>query len=215
VKNFSIEIPLKSFPSQTAKDSEKATKEFGLLVGQSIQYEWFRRDGSQCRFYNRWEEFHRLRLYARGEQPIAKYKSEIAIEGDLSYINVDWTPVPVIPKFVDIVVNGMSDRVFKVRAYAQDALSQENRNRYQDIIESQMVSKDVLNEIYKSTGINTFTTPQEELPETDEELSLHMQLNYKPAIEIAEEEAINTVFDENHYRDDTAKRINYDITTIG
>jgi hypothetical protein len=35
----------------------------------------------------------------------------------------------------------------------------------------------------------------DELPQTDERLNCICNLNYKPAIEIAEEEAINTIFD--------------------
>lgn len=209
-----INISATGFPTQFVSDEEKASYEYGLQIGQAIQYEWFRKDGSQCRFYGQWRDFHRLRLYARGEQSTQKYKDELAINGDLSYLNLDWTPVPVIPKFVDIVVNGMSDRLFKVKAYAQDALSQSKRTKYQDIIEAQMVSKDILTIVQERTGIDPFTMDPEELPGNDEELSLYMQLNYKPAIEIAEEEAINTILDENKYLD-LRKRVDYDIATIG
>ena len=199
MKEVTVNISSTSFPSQFASDAEKATLEFGLQVGQAIQYEWFRKDGNQCRYYSQWRDFHRLRLYARGEQPIQKYKEELAIDGDLSYINLDWTPVPIIPKFVDIVVNGMSDRLFKVKAYSQDAMSQAKRSKYQDMIEGQMVAKDLLTNIQENTGVDPFVMNPDELPATDEELSLYMQLNYKPAIEIAEEEAINTILEENHY----------------
>ena len=214
MKDTIIDITSASFPSQLATDSEKATEKFGLQVGQAIQYEWFRKYGGSCRFYSQWRDFHRLRLYARGEQSIAKYKNELAIDGDLSYLNLDWTPVPILPKFVDIVVNGMSDRLFKVKAYSQDAMSQQKRSRYQDMVEGQMLAKDNLEVIQKKTGMNPFVMNPEELPKTDEELSLFMQIHYKPAIEIAEEEAINTLFDENHYQD-TRKRIDYDLTVIG
>lgn len=214
MKNVTIQINATSFPSQLATDAERASDEFGLQVGQGIQYEWFRKDGNSCRYYSQWRDFRRLRLYARGEQPIGKYKNELAVDGDLSYLNLDWTPVPIIPKFVDIVVNGMSDRLFKVKAYAQDAMSQAKRSKYQDMIESQMVSKDILTTIKEKTGVDTFMMDPEQLPETDEELSLYMQLKFKPAIEIAEEEAINTIFDENHY-DDLRKRLDYDATVIG
>lgn len=139
-----VNINATSFPDQFASDAEKATTEYGLRVGQSIQYEWFRKDGSGGRYYDQWREFHRLRLYARGEQSVAKYKNELAVDGDLSYLNIDWTPVPILPKFVDIVVNGMSDRMFEVKAYAQDAMSSSNRTKFQDMIEAQMVSKDIL-----------------------------------------------------------------------
>jgi hypothetical protein len=214
MKDVVVNISSTAFPSQFVSDSEKAMPEFGLQVGQAIQYEWFRKDGSQCRYYNQWAEFNRLRLYARGEQSIQKYKNELAIDGDLSYLNLDWTPVPILPKFVDIVVNGMNDRLFKVKAYAQDAMSQAKRSKYQDMIESQMLAKDLLLKIQGETGVDPFVTNPEELPQTDEELSLYMQLKYKPAIEIAEEEAINTIFDENHYQD-TRKRIDYDLAVIG
>jgi hypothetical protein len=214
MKDVVVNISSTAFPSQFVSDAEKATPEFGLQVGQAIQYEWFRKDGSQCRYYNQWAEFNRLRLYARGEQSIQKYKNELAIDGDLSYLNLDWTPVPILPKFVDIVVNGMNDRLFKVKAYAQDAMSQAKRSKYQDMIESQMLAKDLLLKIQGETGVDPFVTNPEELPQTDEELSLYMQLKYKPAIEIAEEEAINTIFDENHYQD-TRKRVDYDLAVIG
>lgn len=214
MKEVKINISSTGFPSQFVSDAEKDSMEFGLQIGQAIQYEWFKKDGSQCRFYDQWRHLHRLRLYARGEQSIAKYKQELAIDGDLSYINLDWTPVPILPKFVDIVVNGMSDRLFSVKAYAQDALSQAKRSKYQDLIEGQMVAKPVLEKIQKATGANPFVTDPEELPQTDEELSLYMQLNYKPAIEIAEEEAINTIFEENHYND-LRKRFDYDLTVCG
>jgi hypothetical protein len=214
MKDVVINISSTAFPSQFVSDAEKATPEFGLQVGSAIQYEWFRKDGIQCRYYNQWGEFNRLRLYARGEQSVQKYKNELAIDGDLSYLNLDWTPVPILPKFVDIVVNGMTDRLFKVKAYAQDAMSQAKRSKYQDMIESQMLAKDLLLKIQNETGVDPFVTNPEELPQTDEELSLYMQLKYKPAIEIAEEEAINTIFDENHYQD-TRKRIDYDLAVVG
>lgn len=213
-KEIKVNITSTGFPSQFVSDAEKASKAFGLQVGQAIQYEWFRKDGNQCRYYNQWRDFHKLRLYARGEQPVDKYKNELAVDGDLSYLNLDWTPVPILPKFVDIVVNGMSDRLFKIKAYSQDALSQQKRSKYQDMIEGEMVAKPLLMTIQENTGINPFVTDPDELPNNDEELSLYMQLNYKPAIEIAEEEAINTILEENKYLD-LRKRIDYDITTIG
>jgi hypothetical protein len=213
-KDLVIDVGLANFPMQFASDQEKATKEYGLQVGRAISYEWFRKDGTGCRYYGRWRDFHRLRLYARGEQPIQKYKNELAIEGDLSYLNLDWTPIPILPHFVDIVVNGMSDRLFTPKAYAQDAMSQSKRNKYQDVLEAQMVGKEVLMDIKQNFGVDPFVMDPEKLPETDEELALHMQLYYKPAIEIAEEAAINTIFDENHYND-TRSRLDYDATVLG
>ena len=214
MKDVKININPTGFPSQFVSDSEKKSYEFGLQIGQAIQYEWFRKDGGQSRFYNQWADFHRLRLYARGEQSIQKYKNELAIDGDLSYLNLDWTPIPIIPKFVDIVVNGMSDRLFKVNAYAQDGMSLDKRSKYQVQLEKDMLSKDLMKQVQNQFGIDTFATPEEEVPNTSEELALHMQLKYKPSIEIAEEEAINTVLESNRYNE-IQKQLYYDQTVLG
>src|SRR5210317_1842772 len=214
MKDVKINIANTSFPNQFATDEEKMSPEYGLQVGQAIQYEWFRKDGVNCRYYSQWREYHKLRLYARGEQPVQKYKNELAVDGDLSYLNLDWTPVPIIPKFVDIVVNGMADRLFKVKAYAQDAMSQSKRSKYQDMIEGQMAAKDILTIIQDNTGVNPFSMDPDDLPANDEEMSLYMQLNYKPALEIAEEEAINTILEENKYSD-LRKRLDYDLAVLG
>jgi hypothetical protein len=209
-----ILMPDTQFPSQLATDQEKASWEYGLRIGQSISYEWFAKTGSGCRYYSQWIDFHRTRLYARGEQPVGKYKNQFEVNGDMSHINLDWTPVPIIPKFVDIVVNGMHDRLFEVKAYAQDAMSSNKRSKFQEMVEADMVAKDFLVQTKKDFGIDAFNVPEQDLPENDQELSLYMQINYKPAIEIAEEEAINTILDLNHYQD-VRKRVDYDITTIG
>jgi len=161
-KEIVIDVSPVEFPSQLLSDSEKASPEYGLQVARAIQTEWFRKDGTSCRYYSQWRDFHEVRLYARGEQPVGKYKNELAVDGDLSYLNLDWTPVPILPKFVDIVVNGMSDRLFKVKAYAQDAMSQEKRSRYQDLIESEMVAKPILNIIKEESGINPFVSKEED-----------------------------------------------------
>ncbi len=203
-----------SFPGQLASDAEKASPEFGLRIGQAIQFEWFRRDGNTCQFYNQWLEFHRRRLYARGEQSIAKYKTEFAVDGDLSHLNMDWTPVPIIPKFVDIVVNGMNDRLFHVKAEAVDALASERKSAYQQMIEGDMIAKDFLLQTKEEFGVNAFNVDEDKLPETDQELALYMQMNYKPGIEIAEETGIQTLLKENHY-DDIRRRVDYDLMVVG
>ena len=122
-----------SFPSQVVPDAEKATLEYGLAVGRAIEGEWFRnyRGGAGVGGYaTNYNNYHSLRLYARGEQPVQKYKDELAINGDLSYLNLDWKPVPVISKFVDIVVNGMSQRNYDIKAYAIDPFSTKKRTDY-------------------------------------------------------------------------------------
>ena len=214
MKQVEIDIQAAAFPDQYVSDKQKKTVEFGLQIGQAIQYEWFKKDGYNCRFYNQWNEFHRLRLYARGEQSIAKYKDELSVDGDLSYLNLDWTPVPIIPKFVDIVVNGMSDRLFKVNCMAMDAMSAEKRNQFQKMVERNVIAQDLFRQVEKDFNLEVFEVNPKTLPQSDAEMELYMQLNYKPGIEIANEVAINTMLEENDYPS-IRKRVDRDITTLG
>ena len=211
---MSKQLPKGRFPSQAASDEEKASYTYGLDVARGIEAEWFKRDSGSVRYYANRDEFHRLRLYARGEQSIQKYKDELSINGDLSYLNLDWKPVPIIPKFVDIVVNGIADRMYDIKAYSQDQASIDTRTDYVDSLVRDMQNKQLFDQVQQGLGLNMYNNDPAKLPESQEELELHMQLDYKQSIEIAEEEAINNVFDYNKY-DLLKKRVDYDLTTIG
>ena len=205
-----------AFPSQVVSDAEKASWEYGTQVGQAIEYEWFgqgRTNGN--RYLTSWNQFHQLRLYARGEQSIQKYKDELSINGDLSYLNLDWKPVPILSKFVDIVVNGISGKSYDIKAYAQDPSSIKKRTDYASMLYEDMVAKEYLDSLQQTLGINLYQTPNiDTVPESKDELELHMQLSYKQSIEIAEEEAIASVLAQNKY-DLTRKRLNMDLTVLG
>lgn len=205
-----------AFPSQVVSDAEKASLEYGSQVAMAIEYEWFksgRTNGN--RYLTNWNNFNTLRLYARGEQPIQKYKDELSINGDLSYLNLDWKPVPILSKFVDIVVNGISQRAYEIKAYAQDPSSVQKRTSYASKIYEDMLAKDYIENIKQVLGIDLYQTPNPDLiPETQEELELHMQLSYKQSVEIAEEEAITTVFAQNKY-DLIRRRLNMDLAVCG
>ena len=203
-----------SFPSQAVSDVEKSSNEYGLQVARAIEAEWFKRDSGSDRYYDMQMRNHELRLYARGEQSIQKYKDELSINGDLSYLNLDWKPVPIIPKFVDIVVNGINERLYDIKAFSIDALSAKKRTDYIEAMLEDMKFKSFKSNVQQQTGINTFNNDPEKLPENEEELSVHMQLDYKQSIEIAEEEAISNVMQLNKF-DLIKKRLDYDLTVLG
>ena len=202
------------FPSQAVSDEEKMSSEYGLSVGRAIEQEWFNRDNNPGMYYQVSEEFNRLRLYARGEQSIKKYKDEFATNGDLSYLNLDWKPVPIIPKFVDIVVNGMQDRLYDIKAFAQDPISTGKRTQFVNDITRDINAQEMLKQVEAQLGVNARNVPEEDLPQNTEELELYMQLGYKQGIEIAEEQAINNVFLSNKYPQ-IKKRVDYDLAVLG
>ena len=202
------------FPSQSVDDATKASMDYGMEVARGIQNEWFRKSSGTGRFVQNQREFHKLRLYARGEQSVQKYKDEFSVNGDLSYLNLDWKPVPIIPKFVDIVVNGMQDRLFTVKAFAQDPTSVKERTNFVEKIVEDMQTQEILASIEQNMSVDVRNTPKAELPSTTEELELHMQISYKQGIEIAEEQAIDNTFKRNDYPE-IKKRIDYDQTVLG
>ena len=202
------------FPSQVVSDAEKVSYDYGLKIAKAIEHEWFNNASSSNRYDRGVNDFHRLRLYARGEQSIQKYKDELSINGDLSYLNLDWKPVPIIPKFVDIVVNGIAERLYDIKAYTQDPAGVSKRTEYMQTILKDMKLKDFDAASKELLNVDLSSTPPEKLPDSEDELSLHMQLSYKQAVEIAEEQAINLLMDGSRY-DLIKKRFFYDLAVIG
>jgi len=207
-----------TFPSQVVPDAEKETYEYGLSVARAIEGEWFRGDrgtGNGGRFGNNWRLFNDLKLYARGEQSVAKYKDELSINGDLSYLNLDWKPVAVLSKFVDIVVNGMTDKGYRIKSFASDPYAIKKRTDFANRALRDIRQKEKIEQLGQALGRDLYASDDpSKLPDNVEELDLYLQLNYKQSIEIAEEEAINNVFDYNKY-EETKKRLAYDLTVLG
>ena len=212
-----------NFPTQAVSDLEKISYDYGLQIAKAIEQEWYGDNvgsvgtkyyGTNSRYSGNQTEFHRLRLYARGEQSIQKYKDELSINGDLSYLNLDWKPVPIIPKFVDIVVNGMADKEYEIKAYSQDPFGVEKRTKYMNSIIEDMQTKEISDFSEQAFGINIYNNDPKTIPQTEEELQLHMQLEYKQAVELAEEQAINVLFDGSKY-DLIKKRFYYDLAVLG
>ena len=206
-----------AFPNQVVPLEEKMSLKYGKQVADAIQSEWFaqgRTNGN--RYLTTFNNYHTRRLYARGEQPVQKYKDELSINGDLSYLNLDWKPVHILSKFVDILVNGISNKDYDIKAYAQDPESVKKRTRYAQGLAQDMFAQDIIQKTKQATGediSNTNIAPSD-LPKTIEEMELHLQLSYKQAVEIAEEEAITQILAKNKY-DLLKRRLNYDLVTLG
>jgi len=200
------------FPSQAVSDLEKLSEEYGLKVARAIRHEWF--SGTTSKYNSHKSNFHTLRLYARGEQPIQKYKNELSINGDLSYLNLDWKPVPIVPKFVDIVVNGMAERNYQINCFSQDEHGVSKRTEYMESILRDIRAKNFDAIVQQQYDIDMRENDPEMLPSSEEELALHMQLDYKQAVELAEEQALNVLMEGSDY-DLVRRRCLYDLTVLG
>ena len=202
------------FPSNGDANKVKDTYDWGMKVANAIEIQWFERESASNYFYINRNLYHSMRLYAKGDQNIRKYKDEFSINGDLSYLNLDWTPVPIVPKFVDIVVNGMQNREFEVKAQAIDPVASADRKNYIDSLRAEMENKDELMAMQKATGVEVFDHDPDVMPANEDELEIHLALDFKQGVEMAMESAINYELNLNEYPN-IKYRVDYDLTTIG
>jgi len=189
-----------SFPSQLDPFEKKLTKEFGLSVGSAISAEWFSTaGGGKCRFYTSQSEFYLRRNYASGNIDMRKYHPKLGTNGDVSLLNLSKKPLTRLPKLVNLLVNGMCDRGHTVEANAIDPISQQNKQAYRKKIKDDMASKEIIDLAKEKFGVDIGSMPTDKLPETDDELNLHLQLEWKPSCELSAQLAIKSVMEENMF----------------
>jgi len=205
-------------PDPLASDEDKAKEEYGLQMGKYIEYEWFYRPentaGTRCAYYDKRDRYHKLRLYARGEQSAKLYKDLLNGGEDSSYINYDWRPIQVIPKFVKLIVNQMTERLFDIKAEATDKFSTDLKDKHKKNLEDLIYAQPAMKAAQEELGVNLQPDNMGDYPQTQEEIDLYMKLKYKPAIEIATEEAIKFTLDFNDF-DEIQNKVIEDVTTIG
>ena len=205
----------RSYPNPLAPDEEKITEEYGLSMAKAIEYEWwYRPNGSMCNFLDKRQQYHNLRLYARGEQDTKLYKDLITGGDEESYSNYDWRPLQIVPKFVKLLSNQMTERLFDIKADAVDKYSTNLKEDYKASIQSLMDTLPTMRAAEEALGVSVVPPNADEIPETEEELDLYMKLKYKPAIEIAAEEAIKYTLELNDF-DETQSRVIEDVATLG
>ncbi|MBT8448241.1 MAG: hypothetical protein KJO69_01040, partial [Gammaproteobacteria bacterium] len=208
-----------AFPNLMAPDEEKATLEYGLQWAKAIEYEWWYRPdakGSLSPYYDKRQRYNKLRLYGRGEQSTEGYAKLLGIDkSDFNYTNYDLRPIQVIPKFVKLLSNQMSERLFEVTAEATDKFSTDLKSKQKETLERLKISKNLLVEARDLLGVDLLPEDGEDgIPNTQEEIDLHMKLKYKPNVEIATEEAIKYTLDYNDY-EETQSKVIEDIVVIG
>jgi len=202
-------------PSQLDSFEKKSSLAFGKSVGDMIYSEWFYRGTGRCRFYNNRAEFFENRIYANGKVPMEKYYGRLGTNGDVSLLNLSKRSISTIPKLVDLVVNGMVNRPYSVVAKAIDPVSVDEKRSYRRKIENEQLAGPIIQKIQAETGIDTSEIPMDELPQTKEELDIHMQMEWKPSNCLSNELAIAAVMSENEYNLVIDRQIKRDLVVDG
>ena len=205
-----------SFPRATDPFSKKESVDWGYSFSEAVVSEWFFREGADnCRYYTQKSQIYERRVYAKGLQSLEKFYEKIGTNGTAKFLNLSKKPITVIPKLTDLIVNGFTGRDYHIKAIAIDPLSLDMKLAFKDNLKKDMLAKDTIISAKENLGIDIGTVPIDEIPETEEELNLKIDLEYKQPIEKAEELAISAVFKENRYKQKVERRKLTDQVVLG
>lgn len=207
-----------SFPDPLASSEVKQGKEYGLKYAKSIYRQWGKIDQQNSVYGNRKKTFEKNRRYANGTQDTAIYRSLLSSldpnNGDGSMLNLDFTPVPILPKFVRIVVNKILSSSPYPNLEAIDPISSSEKDLKRKKIELSVKSKESLKSIEQNLGVQV-AGPQKDIPETLEEAEIFIENNIKSNSEIAAQIATNLTLEWNDFNDSILRRCVNDLTVLG
>ena len=206
-----------TFPDPLASHEVKVSKGYGLQYAKAIYGQWGSVEWEGSLYGKRWKEFEISRDYANGTQDTSIYKQILTSldpnNGDGSLVNLDWTPVPIVPKFVKIVVNKILSSKFYPNVEAVDPLSRSEKDFEKNKMKIFIENKDVIKEA-KEAGLRTEVDP-DALPDTAEETEIFLETNIKTAAEVAAQIGINLTLNWNDFDERVFRRNVEDLVTCG
>lgn len=201
------------FPSDLATNSAKKSDAYGIAYSNAIEEDWFKRVNTNNQFYTQKLQYQEYRAYRQGNQSDDRFKKYINPTGDTSWINLDYTPIQIIPKFIDIVKNSIVDQFFRVAVEAVDPMALSKRDEERDKILARKITKEVMEAVGNMGGADRLS--EKFIPENDEELEFYMTTNYKMTVEIALEQAIEFTLKLNRFDKEIFSKVVDDILTLG
>tara|TARA_E500000305_G_scaffold28784_1_gene21922 strand:- start:3369 stop:5807 length:2439 start_codon:yes stop_codon:yes gene_type:complete len=206
------------FPDPLKSTEIKESQEYGIQYAKAIESQWGKTTDDSSLIGKRNRVFEKDRDYATGVQDTSIYKQLLNSlqpnKGDGSLLNMDYTPVPILPKFVRVVVN----KILSVNPYpnleAVDPLSSSEKNERKKKILMQVEAKKKLKELKDKTGIVLDLDP-DEIPDSSEEAEILFDTNIKTDGEISAQVGTELTLTWNNFTDNTFRRCVNDLTTVG
>ena len=132
-------------------------------------------------------------------------------------MNLDYTPVPVLPKFVRIVVNKILSRDPYPNLEAVDPLSSSEKNKQKEKTSdsSQAIKKDLHGAERANWHGLVLDVDPDQLPETLEEAEIFLDTNVKTDAEVAAQVATNMTLSWNNFNDTTYRSCVNDLAALG
>ena len=207
-----------NFPDPLAPSEVKQGRDYGLKYAKSIYQQWGKIDQQNSVYGNRKKTFEKNRRYANGTQDTAIYRSLLTSldpnNGDGSMLNLDFTPVPILPKFVRIVVN----KILSLNPYpnleAVDPISSSEKDTDRRKLEMMIAAKNQLRKIEDKTGV-VVGMDSNTIPDTLEEAEIFIGNNIKSSSEIAAQIATNLTLEWNEFNDSILRRCVNDLAVLG
>jgi len=208
----------KGFPNPLASPEEKASQAYGIQYAKAIDAQWGRMVDVGSLVGKRNRIFARSRDYAIGTQDTNIYKQLLnsldPMGGDGSLMNLDYTPVPILPKFVRIVANKILSKEPYPNLEAVDPLSTSEKNKQKRFLKAQVANKKLLEQFQQNTG-QAFGQEPSSLPDSEEEVDVLYGENIKTGGEIAAQIATNLTLSWNNFNDAIYRRCVNDLVTLG
>jgi hypothetical protein len=206
-----------NFPDPFAKYAVKTNRSYGLKYAKAIEKQWGSSDDERSLFRRRMKDFETNRDYANGTQDTSIYKQILNSldpnSGDGTLLNLDWSPVPIVPKFVKIVVNNILSRKPYPNLTAIDPLSQSQKDKERAKKMFQVKNKDIIQDL-ETLGVDT-KIDTSSIPETAEEAEIFMDANIKTAAEIAAQVGTNMTLEWNDFDQRVYRRAVNDLVACG
>ena len=208
-----------NFPDPLVGQDIKASKEYGLKYAKAVESQWGDFANTESLYRKRNKIFEKNREYANGTQDTSIYKQLLNSldpnNGDGSLVNLDYTPVPILPKFAKIVANKILSRNPYPNLEAIDPISSSEKNNEKSRIRNQVLLKDKLLQLKEVTGGLVLDEDPEKLPDTLEEAEILIDTNIKTDAEVAAQVATNLTLNWNDFNDSTYRRSVNDLTSLG
>ena len=199
------------FPTPLVPQETKKSDEYGLMYAKAIESEWF---SKRYNYYQtRRERIEENRAYAKGKQNISRYKQLLNATGDTSLLNLDWSPIPVVKKFVKVIVNSIMNKSYELKIRATDPIATSDRDELKNKLVGMMKFKDFIDEVKETTGQDI--SEGLEIPDSMDELEMILEMSFKQAVEIAAELAVELTFDQNDYPIEIRRKVCEDLVVIG
>lgn len=206
-----------TFPDPLAATEEKVQKAYGLAYAKALVAQWGGVDVEGSLYRKRFKEFETARQYANGTQDTSIYKQILnsldANNGDGTMMTLDWTPVPIVPKFAKIVVNKIISSYRYPQVEAIDPLSQNEKDIKKKKIALRIENKEMFQEA-KAAGLDVDVDP-DRLPQTPEEVEIFLDTNIKTDAEIAAQLATNMTLSWNNFDERVYRRNVEDLVNCG